>query len=104
SDPWNQNNSNVKHEDDQDCLGSINTVKGKPLELVMGGDNQMKGYLYPNKAHLIRDGYCVIVEKEEDRVRIMCIVKKIECSEDHFPGETSSHKEYNYKITLIQNQ
>lgn len=101
SDPWDQDNPNRKSEDDGDYLGSINTVKGKPLELVMGGDNQMKGYLYPNKAHLVRDGYCVIVEKEEDGVRIMCIVKKIECSEDHFPGETSSHKEYNYKITLI---
>ncbi len=101
SDPWNQYNSNGISEDDDYCLGSINTVKGKPLELVMGGDNQMKGYLYPNKAHLVRDGYCVIVEKEEDGVRIMCIVKKIECSEDYFPGETSSHKEYNYKITLI---
>ena len=31
----------------------------------------------------------------------MCIVKKIECSEDSFPGETSSHKEENYKIILI---
>ncbi|TKJ22447.1 MAG: hypothetical protein CEE43_06030 [Promethearchaeota archaeon Loki_b32] len=100
SDPWNHYNTNGKSEDEEGCLGSINTVKGKPLELVMGGDNQMKGYLYPNKAHLIRDGYCVIVEKEEDGVRIMCIVKKIECSEDHFPGETSSHKEDNYKITL----
>lgn len=100
SDLWDQYNTNDK-SDDEGCLGSINTVKGKPLELVMGGDNQMKGYLYPNKAHLVRDGYCVIVEKEEDGVRIMCIVKRIECSEDHFPGETSSHKEDNYKITLI---
>jgi len=100
SDPGDQHNSNDK-SDNEDCLGSINTVKGKPLELVMGGDHQMKGYLYPDKAHLIRDGYCVIVEKEEDGVRIMCIVKKIECSEDYFPGETSSHKEDNYKITLI---
>jgi len=100
SDPWDRHNSNDK-TDNEDVLGSINTVKGKPLELVMGGDNQMKGYLYPNKAHLVRDGYCVIVEKEKDGVRIMCIVKKIECSEDHFPGETSSHKEDNYKITLI---
>jgi len=98
--PSDQYNSNDK-SDDEGCLGSINTVKGKPLELVMGGDNQMKGYLYPDKAHLVRDGYCVIVEKEEDGVRIMCIVKRIECSEDHFPGETSSHKEDNYKITLI---
>ena len=100
SDLWDQYNTNDK-SDDEGCLGSINTVKGKPLELVMGGDNQMKGYLYPNKAHLVRDGYCVIVEKEEDGMRIMCIVKRIECSEDHFPGETSSHKEDNYKITLI---
>lgn len=101
SDQWNQYNSNGISENDEDCLGSINTVKGKPLELVMGGDNQMKGYLYPNKAHLVKDGYCVTVEKEEDGVRIMCIIKKIECSEDYFPGETSSHKEDNYKITLI---
>jgi len=100
SDPWDKHNSNDK-SDNEDCLGSVNTVKGKPLELVMGGDNQMKGYLYPDKAHLVRDGYCVIVEKEEDGVRIMSIVKKIECSEDYFPGETSSHKEDNYKITLI---
>jgi hypothetical protein len=100
NDPKNIYNANGKSEEEKDSLGSINTVKGKPLELVMGGDNQMKGYLYPNKAHLIRDGYCVIVEKEEDGVRIMCIVKRIECSEDNFPGETSSHKEYNYKITL----
>ena len=100
SDPWDHYYSNDK-SDNEDCLGSINTVKGKPLELVMGGDNQMKGYLYPDKAHLVRDGYCVIVEKEEDGVRIMCIVKRIECSEDYFHGETSSHKEDNYKITLI---
>lgn len=99
-DSWDQYYSNEK-SNNEECLGSINTIKGKPLELVMGGDNQMKGYLYPDKAHLVRDGYCVIVEKEEDGVRIMCIVKRIECSEDHFPGETSSHKEDNYKITLI---
>jgi hypothetical protein len=86
---------------DKDVLGYIYTVKGKPLELVMGGDNKMEGYLYPNKAYLVKDGYCVVVEKEEDGVRIMNLVKKIECSEDHYPGETSSHKEENFKITLI---
>ncbi len=100
NDPSDQHNSNYK-SDNYDCLGSINTIKGKPLELVMGGDHQMKGYLFPDKAHHVRDGFCVIVEKEEDGVRIMCVIKKIECSEDHFPGETSSHKEDNYKITLI---
>ncbi len=84
-----------------DSLGWINTIKGKPLQLIMGQDNKMEGFLYPNKAHQVKVGYCVIVEKEDDGVRIMCIVKKIECSEDSFPGETSSHKEENYKITLI---
>ncbi|MFX1569441.1 MAG: ATP-binding protein [Promethearchaeota archaeon] len=86
---------------DDDSLGWINTIKGKPLQLIMGQDNKMEGFLYPNKAHRIKVGYCVIVEKEDDGVRIMCITKKIECSEDCFPGETSSHKEENYKITLI---
>ncbi|MBA7673400.1 hypothetical protein ES703_81597 [subsurface metagenome] len=86
---------------DVDSLGWINTIKGKPLQLIMGQDNKMEGFLYPNKAHRIKVGYCVIVEKEDDGVRIMCIVKKIECSEDSFPGETSSHKEENYKIILI---
>jgi len=85
---------------DKDSLGWINTIKGKPLQLIMGQDNKMEGYLYPNKAKLVRDGYCVVVEKEEDGTRIMCIIKKIECSEDSFSGETSSHKEENYKITL----
>jgi len=84
-----------------DVLGWINTIKGKPLQLIMSQDNKMEGFLYPNKAHRVKDGYCVIVEKEEDGVRIMCIVKKIECSEDHYPGETASHKEENYKIILI---
>ena len=86
---------------DDDSLGWINTIKGKPLQLIMGQDNKMEGFLYPNKAHRVKVGYCVIVEKEDDGVRIMCIVKRIECSEDCFPGETSSHKEENYKITLI---
>ena len=86
---------------DKDSLGWINTIKGKPLQLIMGQDNKLEGFLYPNKAHRIKIGYCVIVEKVVDGVRIMCIVKKIECSEDCFPGETSSHKEENYKITLI---
>ncbi len=84
-----------------DILGWINTIKRKPLQLIMGQDNKMEGFLYPNKAHRVKDGYCVIVEKEEDGVRIMCMLKKIECSEDHYPGETASHKEENYKITLI---
>ena len=86
---------------DEDNLGWINTIKGKPLQLIMGQDNKMEGYLYPNKAKRIKDGYCVVVEKEDDGTRIMCIIKKIECSEDNFSGETSSHKEENYKITLI---
>ena len=86
---------------DEDSLGWINTIKGKPLQLIMGQDNKMEGFLYPNKAHQVKVGYCVIVEKEDDGVRIMCTVKKIECSEDCFPGETSSHKEENYKIILI---
>ncbi len=86
---------------DEESLGWINTIKGKPLQLIMGQDNKMEGFLYPNKAHRVKVGYCVIAEKEDDGVRIMCIVKKIECSEDCFPGETSSHKEENYKITLI---
>jgi len=86
---------------DDDSLGWINTIKGKPLQIIMGQDNKMEGFLYPNKAHRVKVGYCVIVEKEDDGVRIMCIVKKIECSEDSFPGETSSHKEENYKIILI---
>ena len=85
----------------EDKLGWINTIKGKPLQLIMGQDNKMEGYLYPNKAKHIKDGYCVVVEKEDDGTRIMCIIKKIECSEDSFSGETSSHKEENYKITLI---
>ena len=93
-----QKSSNVF---DEDSLGWINTIKGKPLQLIMGQDNKMEGFLYPNKAHRVKIGYCVIVEKEDDGIRIMCIIKKIECSEDSFPGETSSHKEENYKITLI---
>lgn len=87
--------------DNNEVLGWINTIKGKPLELIMGKDNKMEGFLYSNKAHLVKDGYCVIVEKEDDGVRIMCIVKKIECSEDHYHGETSSHKEENFKIILL---
>lgn len=82
-------------------FGWINTIKGKPLELNLGKDNNMEGFLKPDKAHLLKDGYCVVVEKEEDGTRIMCVVKKIECSEDLYTGETSSHKEENYKITLI---
>lgn len=94
-------NQNVSSLYDDESLGWINTIKGKPLQLIMGQDNKMEGFLHPNKAHRVKVGYCVIVEKEDDGVRIMCIVKKIECSEDNFPGETSSHKEENYKIILI---
>jgi len=94
-------NQCVSSLSDDESIGWINTIKGKPLQLIMGQDNKMEGFLYPNKAHRIKVGYCVIVEKEDDGVRIMCIVKKIECSEDSFPGETSSHKEENYKIILI---
>lgn len=87
--------------DSEKDFGWINTIKGKPLELNLGKDNNMEGFLKPDKAHLLKDGYCIVVEKEEDGTRIMCVVKKIECSEDLYTGETSSHKEENYKITLI---
>lgn len=90
----------ISNNNDEE-LGWINTIKGKPLQLIMGQDNKMEGFLYPNKAHRVKVGYCLIVEKEDDGVRIMCLVKKIECSEDCFPGETSSHKEENYKIILV---
>ncbi len=96
----NKNHRYIDQNDDE-SLGWINTIKGKPLQLIMGQDNKMEGFLRPNKAHRVKVGYCVIVEKEDDGVRIMCIVKRIECSEDSFPGETSSHKEENYKIILI---
>ena len=91
----------INQTDSGEDFGWINTIKGKPLELNLGKDNSMEGFLKPDKAHLLKDGYCVVVEKEEDGTRIMCVVKKIECSEDLYSGETSSHKEENYKITLI---
>ena len=91
----------INQTDSEEDFGWINTIKGKPLELILGKDNNMEGFLKPNKAHLLKDGYCVVVEKEKDGTRIMCVVKKIECSEDLYSGETSSHKEENYKITLI---
>jgi len=91
----------INPSDSEKDFGWINTIKGKPLELILGKDNKMEGFLKPNKAHLLKDGYCVVVEKERDGTRIMCVVKKIECSEDLYSGETSSHKEENYKITLI---
>lgn len=98
-----ENHHNIQTKkpiDSEEDFGWINTIKGKPLELILGKDNNMEGFLKPNKAHLLKDGYCVVVEKEKDGTRIMCVVKKIECSEDLYSGETSSHKEENYKITL----
>ncbi|MBN1803421.1 MAG: DUF87 domain-containing protein [Candidatus Lokiarchaeota archaeon] len=89
------------HPRQKDDLGFLSTIKGKPLELVLGGDNKMEGYLFPSEAHRIREGHCVVVEDQDTAVRILCVVKKIECSEDQFPGETSSHKEENYKIALV---
>ncbi|MFW9876202.1 MAG: hypothetical protein ACFFG0_24125, partial [Candidatus Thorarchaeota archaeon] len=33
----------------EDSLGWINTIKGKPLQLIMVQDNKMESFLYPNK-------------------------------------------------------
>ncbi len=85
--------------DENDCLGWINTIPGKPLQLIKGKENKLKGYLYPSKASLVKDGHCVIVEKE-DGVRIMCIVEKIDCLEESASTITKTHKEEHYNIKL----
>ncbi|MFX1296819.1 MAG: ATP-binding protein [Promethearchaeota archaeon] len=84
---------------DDDSIGWINTLKGKPLEIIRGKDNKLFGYLFPNKAELVKEGALLIVEKE-DGIRIIGPMEKIECSEDHVSGETKSHTEENYKILI----
>ncbi len=84
---------------DKDCIGWINTLRGKPLEIIRGKDNKIKGYLFSSKAKQVR-AYSLLKIETDRGIRIGCKVEKIECFEDHVSGETASHKEENYKITL----
>ena len=86
-----------------DALGSIYTDNNKPLELIRGKDNKIKGYLSNRKAHLVKERDILCIETDKGSV-LIGPTERIECSEDHFPGITSSHKEENYKIVINPEQ
>ena len=100
--PANNNQPEINKQQntiDKDSIGWINTTLKKPLQLIRGKNNRLEGYLYPKKASLIKEGYCVIVEKE-DGGRIICIVQQIECLEESASTITKTHKEEHYHIKL----
>ena len=84
---------------DQDSLGWINTDKTKPLELINNKENKLEGYLWSDKAELIKDGDYVAVERK-DGIRIICIVEQIKCFEENTAIVLKSLNESVYIIKL----
>ena len=67
---------------DPDSFGWVNTDKSKPLELINNKENKLEGYLWTDKAELVKDGDLVAVERK-DGLRIICIVEHIKCFEEN---------------------
>ena len=67
---------------DPDSFGWVNTDKSKPLELINNKENKLEGYLWADKAELVKDGDYVAVERK-DGLRIICIVEHIKCFEEN---------------------
>ncbi|MFW9874306.1 MAG: ATP-binding protein [Candidatus Thorarchaeota archaeon] len=82
-----------------DSLGWINTDKTKPLELINNKENKLEGYLWSDKAELVKDGDYVAVERK-DGIRIICIVEHIKCFEENTAIVLKSLNEAVYIIKL----
>ena len=76
-------------QNDEYSLGYINTSKDKPLVLLNDRPNRMEGYLNEKRAHLVKDGDLVAVEKI-DGLRIICIIEEIRVHQGNVSGETTS--------------
>ena len=87
------------HQVDEDCLGWLNTIPGKPLKILRGKPNKIEGYLYPKSAHQVRENSLLKVETDEGTI-LGCKVEKIECFEESASTVTKTHKEESYMITL----
>ncbi|MFW9880251.1 MAG: hypothetical protein ACFFG0_44830, partial [Candidatus Thorarchaeota archaeon] len=82
-----------------DSLGWVNTDKTKPLELINNKENKLEGYLWADKAELVKDGDYVAVERK-DGIRIICIVEHIKCFEENTAIVLKSLNESVYIIKL----
>lgn len=92
-----QETSNIQPE--EECLGWLNTIPGKPLQIVRGKPNKIEGYLYPKMAEQVREKSLLKVVTDNHTV-LGCKVEKIECYEESASTVTKTHKEENYKIAL----
>ncbi len=86
-------------QNNEDCLGWLNTIPGKPLKILRGKPNKLEGYLYPKTADQVRENSLLKVETDEGTI-LGCKVEKIECYEESASTVTKTHKEESYKITL----
>ena len=84
---------------DPDSFGWVNTDKSKPLELINNKENKLEGYLWADKAELVKDGDFVAVERK-DGLRIICIVEHIKCFEENTAIVLKSLNESVYVIKL----
>jgi len=84
---------------DPDSFGWVNTDKSKPLELINNKENKLEGYLWADKAELVKDGDFVAVERK-DGLRIICIVEHIKCFEENAAIVLKSLNESVYIIKL----
>ena len=89
----------VNGQKDENCLGWLNTIPGKPLKILRGKPNKIEGNLYPKSAHQVRESSLLKVETDEGTI-LGCKVEKIECVEESASTVTKTHKEESYKITL----
>ena len=86
-------------QNNEDCLGWLNTIPGKPLKILRGKPNKLEGYLYPKTADQVRENSLLKVDTDEGTI-LGCKVEKIECYEESASTVTKTHKEESYKITL----
>lgn len=84
---------------EEKCLGWINTIPGKPLQIIRGKPNKIEGYLYTNVASQVRDNSLLKVDTNEGII-LGCRVEKIECYEESASTVTKTHKEQSYCIIL----
>lgn len=84
---------------DPESFGWVNTDKNKPLELINNKENKLEGYLWADKAELVKDGDYVAVERK-DGLRIICIVEHIKCFEENAAIVLKKFNESVYIIKL----
>ncbi len=84
---------------DNDSLGWINTIPGKPFKIIRGKPNKIEGYLYARVAEKVRENSLLKIVTNENTI-LGCKVERIECFEESASTVTKIHKEENYRITL----